>query len=483
MTKAKQYKQVKVGEYSFDKWPLEEVEPSAAELEARKRLLAEDPTFKPIGKEETRMKKETVINKKTGKKTEYLTESLVDEEEVDGPVTNGKAHAVLAPSASKQQMNCLPSVQYASLKGDAEESEYAKEGTKAHELMEAVLTQGRKKLASCEDDEMRDAISDLYDQVEKILKAIGEKNIVSFDVEKKVRLSEHIFGTADIGIRYVKDGKKRLYICDLKYGKGVMVSAEQNTQMMIYALAYEKTFEWDWDQATLAIFQPRNRDGENPLSQWVFTKEAAKKFRKEVKGFETKALKVLRGEKHDFPFVTGEHCRFCPGKAICKSYAAYASAPALIALDKTAPLPKPLQKEEDVPAFVNSLSDDNLAVILEKRDLISAFLKEVERHITHRLQNGKKFKGYKLVAGRATRKWVEDEAAVVKELKRLGIQQPLRESLRTITDIERQLGTKDKKVLAKVTTYSDPAPKVVREDDPRPSITNKTDKLLTAIAD
>ncbi len=77
-------------------------------------------------------------------------------------------------------------------------------------------------------------------------------------IEQRVDFSHWVqdgFGTADCIL--IADGT--LNICDYKHGKGVEVSAEQNPQMMLYALGTLEIFDgiYDIDTVRMTIFQPR----------------------------------------------------------------------------------------------------------------------------------------------------------------------------------------------------------------------------------
>ena len=57
-----------------------------------------------------------------------------------------------------------------------------------------------------------------------------------------------------------------LHIIDLKYGQGIVVEAEHNPQMMLYALGALNIFDGLYDIRTVSmtIYQPRRED----ISTW-----------------------------------------------------------------------------------------------------------------------------------------------------------------------------------------------------------------------
>ena len=161
-----------------------------------------------------------------------------------------KGHAKLNSSASHRWMNCPGSVK-ASECFPASSSIYADEGTLAHEAAEQLIQTGKITPAH------KGKITKFYkehqelggdaDQVAKTLEPYVEfvheelQDAKRTDpgaqllTEQRVDLTPWIpggFGTTDVAII----GGKTLHIIDLKYGKGVPVFAEGNSQLRLYAL-------------------------------------------------------------------------------------------------------------------------------------------------------------------------------------------------------------------------------------------------------
>lgn len=382
-------------------------------------------------------------------------------------------HAKLAPSAMKMHMSCLVSLVPLEKPIIKKDSEYADEGTKAHEYFERVISEGPQVLDEIEDSEMRQHVKDFTDLIHGIIKKIGKDNIMSVLIEEKVKFSDHIYGTVDVAILYIRDGIKKIYILDFKYGAGVAVYAEKNAQLLTYLAATMETHKWHAAEAVIAIYQPRNKDKEDPLDSYVVSQEEIKEFIKTLKVFEKKALNIINNKVKKLPKeIPGEHCQWCPRKPKCIAYSEYASVPAILELDNLA--------EQPTFPSVSELTDEQLINIVETEDKIKKFLAAVIKYVIGRCDKGD-FPGYKLVAGKSQRKW--NESIPMDALKRaliaLGVVDPLEIKLKTITEIEKEIG---KNKINDLVVYTTPAPKLVKDTDPRAGITNAVD-LLDEIMD
>ena len=134
-------------------------------------------------------------------------------------------------------------------------------------------------------------------------------------VEQRLDFSRYVpggFGTGDCII--VADDV--LTVIDYKHGKGVAVSAERNSQMMLYALGALKLFDslYDIKEIRTVIFQPRI---ENVSESVISVSELLCWAENELK---PKAELAAKGEGE---FCAGEHCRFCKVKATCRKRAEY----------------------------------------------------------------------------------------------------------------------------------------------------------------
>ena len=175
-------------------------------------------------------------------------------------------HALLSPSSSKIWLNCTPSAVFQS-QFPNETTEYAEEGTEAHSLAEYKLrtalkmeaSDPREKSMKYLSEEMEECTDDYVGYIlEIIAKLKSEGNTPVVLIEQKLDFSRYVpggFGYGDCII--IADG--RMYVIDLKYGKGVEVDAEWNSQFLIYAIGALELLGsiYDITDVTVVAFQPR----------------------------------------------------------------------------------------------------------------------------------------------------------------------------------------------------------------------------------
>ena len=319
-------------------------------------------------------------------------------------------------------MSCTPSAQLEQ-QFPNETSTYAEEGTAAHDLAEhklkkALKMRSRKPTSKYQSDEMDD-MTDLY--VEYCLGLIekSKENCQDLQVliEQRLDFSDYVpegFGTGDL----VVVGSGTLHVVDLKYGRGIIVSAEKNPQMMLYALGALSLFEmlYDIEKVSMAIVQPRVDN----FSTWEITVEELLKWAEEE--LKPKALLASTGGGE---FCAGDHCRFCRAKNQCRARAV-----------KNLEL---LRYEFQDPSL---LTDEEIAEIIGLANELSKWASDVYTYATAiAINEGRQWDGFKLVQARTRRKYT-DEIAVAKTAKEQGYTDIFKQSLITITEMERLMGKK-----------------------------------------
>lgn len=178
-----------------------------------------------------------------------------------------KRHAVLSASSSERWLNCPPSARLCEAYED-KGSDYAAEGTDAHALAEARLKQALGILAenpienlSWYNEEMEECAAGYAAYVVELLETAKQTcSDPVVMIEQRVDFSRWVqegFGTADCIL--IADGV--MNICDYKHGKGVEVSAEQNPQMMLYALGSLEIFDgiYDIDTVRMTMYEKLNQ--------------------------------------------------------------------------------------------------------------------------------------------------------------------------------------------------------------------------------
>lgn len=189
-----------------------------------------------------------------------------------------------------------------------------------------------------------------------------------------------------------------LTIVDFKYGVGVKVNAERNSQLMIYALAGMLLYDWfgTFKTIRLVIHQPRL----DHIDEWVTSPEELIAFGKTVR------LAVEASQVPDPEFVPSEKaCRFCPAKASCSALTEFVYASVA---DDFVDLSNPNPKLQT--AMSKTMDNAQLAKAKTAIDLIKGWIKAIDEAVEAELLNGREVPGYKLIAGkRGARKWIDEE--------------------------------------------------------------------------
>ena len=311
-------------------------------------------------------------------------------------------HALLSPSAAMRWLNCTLAPRLEATLPE-KTSEYAAEGTLAHSVCEVTAKLHFKKIKKVSytttvkqlkqntlwNDEMLSTAEIYANHLMEKAMAFKHEPYITFEV--MVDLSNFIpegFGRCDCIIF----GGDTLIITDYKHGKGVPVSAENNPQMMFYALGalklYSPLFGNAIKNVKMCIDQPRINSYEN----WSCSVDELLKWGESVKPIAQKAYMGL-GE-----YKAGEWCRFCRANGQCKAQ----SQQQLSAFDDFA-------KVNTEPAL---LTPEEIGDVLERGKLLTAWYKTVEEHALEVLLSGKTIPGYKVVEGRSNRTWSDQDAAM-----------------------------------------------------------------------
>ncbi len=234
-------------------------------------------------------------------------------------------------------------------------------------------------------------------------------------IEQHVDFSEYVpdgYGTADCVI--VSDDK--LHIIDFKYGIGVLLDATDNPQMKCYALGALATYDslYDIKEISMSIFQPRREN----MSTWTIPVDELKTWAEEV--LKPKAEMAMNGEGEYCP---GEWSTFCKAAVRCRARAE----------EKL----KLAQEEFKLPPL---LTDSEIEEILKVIPDLTKWANEIMAYATDSAVNhGKQWNGFKVVEGRSVRKYT-DEDAVAKAAKEAGYKDIYRQSLITLTEMQRLMG-------------------------------------------
>ena len=373
-----------------------------------------------------------------------------------------RVHAKLSASGASRWATCPGSVQMEEGIPDTE-SIYAKEGTLAHELSELKLKHyldskgfGKRKLNAAvkkiKEDELyqaeMDGFTDNYVDFIKE-KALSFPSKPYIEIEKRVDFSSWVpggFGTCDCILIH----GSTLSIIDLKYGKGVPVSAEKNEQLILYALGAYNAFSliYDIKKIEMNIVQPRL----NNYSSWEVDLTELLLW---GDYFNVQSSKALSGTGDLVP--SAKACKFCKARDICSARAEIN-----------------LSLESEIHLNPNEIPRDKLFEYISRGEDIAKWVNDLKAYALNLCLTGEDVKGLKAVAGRTSRSWSNQDEAL-KKLIDGGIDEaiifdkvPL-----TLAKLEKALGKEQfNNLVGDMVVTSTGKPTLVFENDKRPAITD-----------
>lgn len=339
-------------------------------------------------------------------------------------------------------------------------SSYAQEGTLAHEIASAlvdvylgVITEQQYALIEreCRNNTLWDdsILEHGYTYRDYILyKVLNGDELIHMTELTDLSLEPFVpegKGTAD----FVSFDGKTLHVVDYKYGKGVKVDALDNEQLKLYALGTVLRFKISGPKTVVMMHIVQPRITEEPEATWLYLHELMDWAEKEVK---PKAIAAMAGTGDYCP--SSSTCKFCRAKAVCKGLAddIFASVGDML------------------PASTLELHE--VAKNLERGKLIEAWVKAMDEHIFNALMSGKAVPGWKLVAGRSSRK-IENEEIAAQRLSAAGFEQAKTHKLTLLglTDLEKVVGKKKlPEVLGDTLVKPTGRPTLTDMSDPRQEI-------------
>lgn len=378
-----------------------------------------------------------------------------------------REHALLSPSSSNRWLNCTPSVRL-SENAENKSSVYAEEGTLFHEICEYCLAQWNagvwepdpfgEELPELKDDHLMHPLfkQEMFKHARNYCDFVMNENYnleksdgaCKMLLEEKVDISEYApecFGSVDCQLV----GRDTIEVIDLKYGEGVKVYAERNTQMMLYALGALKG-KPSIKTIRLIIAQVRL----NHFDVWEISANDLLQWADKVLKPTAKKAFAGKGEQK-----IGDWCGFCPVKAQCrKQY-------------------ETVVNDFDRYEYPELLTEDEICDLIEKIDKYKGWLESVNKFVYDEALRGHKWKGYKLVAGRSIRV-ITDEEAIRQDLlaKRYLEDEIFNIKLKGIGDLEKLLGKKQFSALYGQYVRSKPGnPKIVPDSAPGDEINPLSD--------
>jgi hypothetical protein len=344
---------------------------------------------------------------------------------------------IVGGSTAKRVIACPASIELVAKMPPKPSSKYADEGTLLHDAISQILD--CKATPESVIGMVYEGITltqELYDdKIAVALAALDEidpDKQMEFAVESSVNFGDllpGVFGSADLLGRI---GKKAI-VLDWKFGNGVAVEATENEQGMFYAAAAMRTPETAWvfedvEEVEIIIVQPPM------VKRWVTTPER-------IKAFELELISAVKGPRTKME--SGEHCRWCAAKPTCPKVTG--------AVDRA------------LKTALVRVDADQISAYLAQAELLEAWIDSVRVLAYDMLENDVRVPGYKLVAKRGTRQWVNDEVA--KDL--LG-DKAYESKLISVAQAEKLIGKKNFPSDVAVSVSSGST--LAADSDPRPAV-------------
>lgn len=373
------------------------------------------------------------------------------------------SHAILSPSSASRWINCPPSAQI-NAQTPQTDTIYTREGTLAHAVAELKARKhfltgiGPKKYQSAMarlradelwQDEMDGYTDDYLDALKDIAAEYAEPPHVALEVQ--VDFSEYVpegYGTADC----LMIGGGVLNVIDFKYGKGIEVEAENNPQMMLYALGALLGYEpiYDISEVRMTIVQPRIK---REPDSWTMAADDLLTWARTV--VEPAASLAAAGEGE---YQEGEWCRFCAIRGSCRARAEANLAAARMDF-----------------AMPPQLTDAEVAEALTLGQRLKSWLSDLEEYALHACLDGRELPGWKAVEGRSVRTWTDPDAAFT-AARAAGVPEEMLYERKPVTlaALEKLMGKKPfAETMADYVTIPPGKPALVKADDKRQAITNR----------
>lgn len=339
-----------------------------------------------------------------------------------------KKHALFSPSSAKRWVTCPGSIRLQREHPEIKprESAYAKEGTDAHKCLEILMEERRVSKKSL----ARAVIRAKTEFTKEMVKHAAETAAFLFDehvqpgaivqTETKVALpfiSPDLFGTLDAGI---VEEFGTLKVWDYKFGAGIPIEAEENLQLIVYALGLAHRFHYNFTDVTLGIIQPRAPHSAGPRRSWTISMDKLLEYVPRIKEAVDLALTPTA------PCVPHEDCtRFCPVACVCEAVSSKALAQAKVDFGPVIP-------------EIKDLSPEQIGRAMTAVDAIEGWVEAIrKRALEIAIVDGKTVPGFKVVHGRGSRVWTDPKKAE-KAAERRFDEDAFERSLLTVAQFEKK---------------------------------------------
>lgn len=389
-------------------------------------------------------------------------------------------HARLSPSGAERWMVC-PGAPRMEDRFDDETSEYSSEGTAAHTVREMCFTHGF---------EVTDLVGQLIQADGLFFEVTLEwahylqpgidrvrESKADWVFEYRVVMDPWIpggFGTLDTG-GILPD---LIIIDDLKFGKGIIVEAEKNKQLMIYALGFWENYAKALTKAKqflLRIDQPRVT-GQG--SEWYVSLDELLAFGDEVKAAVARVSEADAAPEDDlidFLNPTPKGCQFCRAarNSACPKLDQFVVDLLGLKITDLNTLKKRVLKM----ANIDELTPERRSYILENKSLISSWLNNLHANALNAAIQGDEVPGFKAVNTEGDRAWADLEAAEQFWESKMPAKEIYDRKLKSPAQMEKIAGTRNWAKAQGLIVRAEGRPALVPLSDKRPAIIPLVDLL------
>lgn len=342
-----------------------------------------------------------------------------------------RVNTTLSASGAAKWINCPPSARLEQKFEKDPDTDYILEGNLAHAIGELELRFFNKefdqKIYNKEIKKLRanrvyfdgieGEVEKYVDYVKECVSEAGASGAtVTLLVEHRLDFTRYVDngrGIADVLIladNYIKG-------VDLKFGQGDVVSAKENPQMRLYAVALFEAFDmvYEFDDVTMAIVQPRR----DHIDSETLTPDELIDWASNIAKPAADLAQYGLGD-----FAAGPWCKRCRAAPMCRTLA---------------------EKNKELAAYdfrdPELLSPDELIGIFKQQPMLSDWVKEVAAYVLKRALAGQNWPGFKVVEGRSNRTWTNAET-VQSNLIDAGYTEDdfLNKKMKGIGDIEKLTG-------------------------------------------
>ena len=369
-----------------------------------------------------------------------------------------KHSSIVGGSTAKRVINCPASVALVAKMPPKPSSKYADEGTLCHNAIAEILDKGVTPESllgmKYKKHTLTQALLDtkIYPAL-KLLSEVDPDGEMEFMVETEIDFGNHLpdaFGSADV----LGKLPKKAIVLDWKFGSGVIVEAEENDQGMFYGRAAMHTEKAKWifediEEVEIIIIQPPE------IRRWTTTVARLEQFERDL------VAAVKDSTRADAMMASGDHCRWCAAKPTCPLMTG--------AVDRATQL------------ALKDLNPSQIATYLSQADMLEEWVKDLRELAHQMLEADVNVPGYKLVAKRATRQWVDEDQAKAKLLEmRLGKEATV-EKVISPAQAEKVLKKYNLDLPQELVVAVSSGSTLVADSDPRPAVLNIGRQLTAAL--